>query len=330
MRLSVVVPVYNVADYLCQCIDSILANDFEDYEIILVDDGATDGVCPELCDRYAMEHPDRVRVIHQENQGLGGARNTGLQAALGDYVFFVDSDDYIAPESLRILADAIDASHADIYSFQIVCTDGNGNDEPMEISKTYHGTFSLKQHPDFLLSLPAAWARIWRRDMLLNSGIEYPSRVWYEDIRTSTKWFALAQSIRVLPDYLYYYRNMRAGSIMRSSNPQRNREIIEAFDDILAWYQQQGLFEQYRNELCRLAIDHILLAATVRVARTDPKASLLQELTQYVQEHFPDYRKNPYLSQLSGLHKLLLRLIGARMYRVVWLLFRLKDGSRTA
>ncbi len=330
MRFSVVIPVYNVADYLCQCVDSVLANDFDDYEIILVDDGATDGICPGLCDRYGREHPRRIRVIHQQNQGLGGARNSGLEAARGEYVFFVDSDDYIAPNSLRILSDAIDASHADIYSFQIICTDGEGHDEPLEISKAYPEPFSLNRQPDFLLALPAAWARIWRRELILGSGVRYPSRVWYEDIRTSSKWFALADSIAVLPDHLYFYRNMRSGSIMRSSNPMRNREILEAFDDILSWFEQQGLRERYGDELCRLAVDHILLAATVRVARADPKAELLGQFSQYMQTHFPNWRKNPYLSQLSASHKLLLKLIGAKQYRLVSALFRWKDGGKNA
>ena len=84
MRLSIIIPVYNVQEYLQGCIDSVLANDTTDCEIILVDDGCTDGVCPRICDENAAAHPDLIRVIHQENQGLGGARNTGLEAARGE------------------------------------------------------------------------------------------------------------------------------------------------------------------------------------------------------------------------------------------------------
>ena len=118
MRFSIVIPVYNVADYLQGCIDSVLANDCTDCEIILVDDGATDGRCPAICDENAARHPELIRVIHQENQGQGGARNTGLEAAKGEYVFFVDSDDTIMPQSLQVLRHAIQKTHADIYSFQ--------------------------------------------------------------------------------------------------------------------------------------------------------------------------------------------------------------------
>ena len=97
MRFSVVVPVYNVAEYLESCTNSVLHSDYRDFEMILVDDGSTDGVCPDLCDAIAQKYPDTVRVIHQLNMGLGGARNTGLEQARGDYLLFLDSDDTLAP-----------------------------------------------------------------------------------------------------------------------------------------------------------------------------------------------------------------------------------------
>ena len=326
MRFSIIVPVYNVADYLQGCIDSILANDCSDCELILVDDGSTDGRCPGICDENAARHPELIRVIHQANQGLGGARNTGLEAARGEYVFFVDSDDTIAPESLQVLREAVERTHAEICSFNLRTHDGQGSGETVEISRQYDAPFTLAEHPEFLLSLPAAWARIWKRELFLRTGIRYPSRVWYEDIRTSTKLFAVADSIVTLPQTLYYYL-ARPGSIMRSSNVGRNREILEAFDDVLAWFRAQGLFETYRQELCRLAVDHILIAATVRVARMDPHSALLGEFSSFVDANFPDYRRNPYLKQLPRKHKLVLRLAEGKHFSLLRLLFRLKDGD---
>ena len=322
MVLSVVIPVYNVAQYLEQCVDSVLASQETDYEILLVDDGSTDGVCPGICDRYALANPDRIRVIHQENQGLGGARNTGLAQALGEYVFFVDSDDYLAPEALSVVIRQIRQTHGDIYSFQCYCTDGCGGDTPLTMSACFAEPFTLAQHPEFLLSLPTTWARVWRRAFLLDSGVRFPSRVWYEDIRTSTKWFALARSIHTLPDHLYYYRNMRQGSIMNSGKLERNREIVEAFDDILDWFTQKGLAEQYHNELCRLAIDHMMLAASVRVAKIDPDSPILGELLGYMHSRFPDYRHNPYRRELPAPRKLVFWLVDHRQFRILGRLFR--------
>lgn len=324
MRFSVVIPVYDVAEYLRGCIDSVLANDCSDCEIILVDDGSTDGICPGICDEYAVRHPGLVRVIHQENRGLGGARNTGLEAARGDYLLFVDSDDTIDPHAMAKLSQAIGVSGADIVAFNLYSDDGAGGLSPIRANYFLaEQPFSLAERPEFLLSLPSAWSRAWKRELFMTTGIRYPSRVWYEDIRTSTKLFAAAGSIVTIDHHLYRYLQ-RPGSIMNSARLERNREILEAFDDILAWFDEQGLLERYRKELERLAVDHILLAATVRVARQDPKHPLLKEFSDYMERHFGDYQSNPYLSGLSGLHKLLLKLIRGRHYRLIQLLFRLK------
>ena len=147
MRFSVVIPVYNVADYLRGCIDSVLANDCSDCEILLVDDGSTDGICPAVCDEYAASYPDLIGVIHQENRGLGGARNTGLEAAKGEYLLFVDSDDTIAPDTLGRLGEAIEESHADIIAFNLNSDDGEGTLTPIKANyflaeKAFSASFS--------------------------------------------------------------------------------------------------------------------------------------------------------------------------------------------
>ena len=324
MRFSIVIPVYNVAEYLRPCVDSVLANDCSDCEIILVDDGSTDGVSPELCDALAAEHPGLIRVIHQENRGLGGARNTGLEAACGDYLFFVDSDDTIEPHSLSKLSAAVERSGAEIVAFDLATDDGEGHLTPVKTSY-FHSeeVFSLDARPEFLLSQPSACCRLWKRELFLRTGIRYPSRVWYEDIRTSTKLFAAARSICTVDDCLYRYLQ-RPGSIMNSAGLDRNREILDAFDDILNWFESNGLAERYRGELTRLAVDHVLLAATVRVARVDPKHHLLKEFTAYMNEYFAGWNTDPHLAQLPALHKLLLKLIAMKRYGLIRLLFRLK------
>lgn len=324
MKFSIVVPVYNVADYLEGCVGSILANDCEDCEILLIDDGSTDGKSGALCDTLAAKSPDLIRVIHQQNMGLGGARNTGIEAAQGEYLFFIDSDDKIAPDCLSVFRAAIEKTPAEVYSFHAAVDNGEGKLTPFKVSEEYDGAFTLREHPEFLFALPAAWARLWKRSLFLETGIRYPSRVWYEDIRTSTKLFAAASSIVTLPDTLYYYL-VREGSITRNSNISRNREILDAFDDILAWFDEKQLTETYHDELEKLAVDHILLAGSVRVARIDPKSALLKEFSDTLEEKFPNYRQNPYLNTLPKGKKLAYRLLDGKHYKLVRLLFSLKE-----
>lgn len=114
-KATVVVPVYNVENYLIKCVDSILAQTEPDFELLLVDDGSTDG-SGGLCDKLS-ERDGRIRVIHQENQGLGGARNTGIQAAVGDWLLLVDSDDWIEPQTLEKALEAGLREEADLVVF---------------------------------------------------------------------------------------------------------------------------------------------------------------------------------------------------------------------
>ena len=324
MKFSLIVPVYNVADYLEKCVGSILANDCTDCEILLIDDGSTDGKSGALCDELAEKTPSLIRVIHQQNRGLGGARNTGIEAAQGEYLFFIDSDDSVAPDSLSVLRRATEKQPADIYSFHAAVDDGEGKLQPFQTSSVYENAFALREHPEFLFALPAAWARIWKRSLFLKTGIRYPDRVWYEDLRTSAKLFAAADAIVTLPDTLYRYL-VRPGSITRNANISRNREILEAFDDLLAWFDAQGLTQYYWKELEKLAIDHILLAGSVRVARIDPNSELLTEFADTMEKRFPDYRKNPYLNTLPAGKKLVYRLLTGRHYRLVRLLFSFRQ-----
>lgn len=322
MTISVVIPVYNVEAYLPGCLASVLANELTDCEIILVDDGSPDG-CPALCDEYAARYPELIRVIHQSNGGLGAARNTGIEAARGEWLFFLDSDDKIHPDTLAVLRRAI-RPELDVIGFQFFADDGENPPTPQSCGFAGDGVpFALEQRKDYLLALPSAWMRLWRRSLFLETGIRYPSKVWYEDIRTTAKLLAAARQIAVLPDHLYYYLS-RPGSIMNSSKLERNREILEAMDDIRGWYAAQGLSETYRAELEALTVQHVLLAASVRVARADPKHPLLRELRSYVEEAYPDWRANPYSRGLPRMKRLALRLVEHRRYRLLRTLFNLK------
>ncbi len=325
MKYSVIIPVYNVKDYLERCVDSVLEQIPAGCEIILVDDGSTDGVCPDICDRYGAAHPEIIRVIHQPNGGLGAARNTGIEQAAGDYLVFLDSDDYILPGLFDSLSETIAVHPCDIvdFGFHVV-------DEAGDIKETHAGelpagaVLTLAEYPRMLLVLPSAWRRAYRRSLFLRSGIRYPSRVWYEDIRTTLKLFAVANGVVSIPTPFYGYV-VREGSITRNKNVARNAEILDAFDDLREWFTENGLWEKYYPEFSKLAVDHILLAASVRVIRTDSKNALLETFQQYLWEHFPDFMDNPYLSELSAAHKLAMKLLLSHRYTAVQVLFALKD-----
>lgn len=325
MKFSIVIPVYNVKDYLEKCFRSVLDQCGDDCEILLVDDGSTDGVSGPMCDRLAAQAPEQTIVIHKPNGGLGDARNVGLEHAQGEYVLFVDSDDYLLPGLFDALRNRIAQTNADIIDFGFV-VDNNGTIRDRRCGElASFGTFTLSEHPEALLVLPAAWRRLYRRSLFLDNAIRYPSRVWYEDIRTTPKLFAKARSITAL-DAPYYGYTVREGSITRNANAARNAEILQAFDDLRAWFSAEGLWEAYRDEFTRLAVDHILLAASVRVLKADPKHPLLHEFQSYMDAHFPHYPDCPYLKNLSKQHKLILKLLRGGHFGAVRAIFAVKDS----
>ena len=321
-KASVIVPVYKVEEYLEKCVQSILAQTERDFELILVDDGSPDR-CGALCDSLAQTD-SRIRVIHQENQGLGGARNTGIREARGDWLLLVDSDDWIEPKILEKAMEAGLREEADLVMFAFRTVDEQGRelgvfreDMPKERGIT------LQEHKEALLTAPCAWNKLYRRSFFQGTGLAYPPRVWYEDLRTTPKLMAKAGRMVFLDEVGYNYLQ-RQGSIMKSANLERNREILDAFDDLLPWFRKEGLFEAYRRELEYLAVFHVYLTAGVRVALADRKSPLLRELAAYVEERFPGWRQNPYLPKLGGKRRLLVSLLQKKWYWAVSLLFKLK------
>lgn len=321
-KVSVIVPVYNVERYLEKCVRSVLAQSERDFELLLVDDGSPDG-CGALCDRLA-EEDSRIRVIHQENMGLGGARNTGIEKARGEWLLFVDSDDWIEPDTLEKALAAGEREKADLvlFAFRSVTEEGKTvqifrEDMPKEEA------LRIPEHRDIFLTAPCAWDKLYRAELFARTGVRYPLRVWYEDIRTTLKLFLSAETAVFLNDVCYNYL-LREGSITKNINADRNVEILDAFEDILSYFQEQGQWEKYRNELCFLTLFHLYLTASVRVIRIDRKHPLLSRFRTFLREQFPDYRRNPYLDRLNKKQKLLLFLLERRLYLSIELLFKLK------
>lgn len=324
-KASVIVPVYNVEAYLEKCVQSILRQTEQDFELLLVDDGSTDS-SGQLCEELAKKD-SRIRVIHQENQGLGGARNTGIQEAKGDWLLLVDSDDWIEPQILEKALEAGLREEADMVMFPFRSVDEEGRElavfrENVPLDRA----LSLKERKDILLTAPVAWNKLYRTAFFRETGLAYPSRVWYEDIRTTPKLMALARRMVFLGDIGYNYLQ-RQGSIMNSGKVARNVEIIEAFDDILPWFREHGLFAEYRQELEHLTVAHILLTSSVRVLRMDHKNPLLGKFRAYVEREFPTYRGNPYnKTHFTRNQKIALWLVERRWYGAAALAFRVKGS----
>lgn len=223
--LSIIVPVYDVERYLPKCIDSILAQTFTDFELILVDDGSPDS-CPALCDAAAAKDA-RIRVIHQKNGGLSAARNAGLDAARGAWIGFVDSDDYIAPEMYEAMYHAVQSTGADLALCDYVKVDETGalctQTHVAVPQKSLTGRELLQKA--YWTTVQIAWNKLYHRTIFAQ--LRYPVGKLNEDFFVIPEICLNTQRAVVVPEVLYYYVQ-RGDSIMGKSRTLRYYDAAEA------------------------------------------------------------------------------------------------------
>ena len=233
--LSVIVPVYNVEDYLVECIDSIIAQSYKNLEIILVDDGSTDnsGI---ICDSY-LSIDSRVKVIHQSNRGLSAARNSGIDISQGEYIGFVDSDDYIHPEMYnRLLMDIINNNI--LLSF---CQFKRFKDgEKVERSSLSNNTELFSPHDVIYESLVGekwweAWTKLYHRSLF--SSLRFPEGRTNEDYAIMMYVYDLCDKVAINWNQLYFYR-LRAGSITTSSINIRKFDQVQNSQEVLSYMKE--------------------------------------------------------------------------------------------
>lgn len=321
-KLSVVVPVYNMEKYLRKCLDSIIDETIDDYEIIIVNDGSTDS-SPAICQEYAEHYPKLINYISTPNGGLGAARNVGTENAKGEFIFYIDSDDYLAPNALREVMDSLQ-DDVDICVFDFLNITEDGRVLSLTKGSERTGDFSLSDYPEFLFCPPNAWNKIWKRNIFTDNGIVFPGRVWFEDIYITPKLYTKARKIKYV-DKAWYMYLQRDGSITKNKNPQRCLEIIDAVDSVLKYYRSVDLFEQYYPQLCYMALYHQVITSTTRVSLIDRNSPIQRQLFEDFLEKFPDYKSVSYVQSMPGKLKLLLFYIEHRMYTAFNFTMRLNN-----
>lgn len=270
-RLSIIVPLYNSEKYLPKCLDSLLAQDIphEDYEIILVNDGSPDH-SKDLADKYADQYPN-ISVLSQENKGTSGARNTGLRHASGEYVYFVDPDDYVLENSLKVILQKMDDESLDVLRFGYV-----------EVDENYRPTKSCKhpEQPDYSSKVMDGytfmgerlgiacyvWTFLFRTSLIKDNHLYFPEGVYYDD----TPWLPLVirQAKRVdSTDWRRHFYLIRANSLVQSSDRKSlmkkvdgQKYLIQELIRQLATTDNQDAIHWYRKMIGHCMVTMLTLA----------------------------------------------------------------------
>ena len=308
MKLSVIVPVYNVEKYLEECVDSLLNQTLSDLEIFLVDDGSTDR-SGAIADRYAGDFPDRVHTLHLENGGQGRARNAALPMAQGDYIGFVDSDDWIERDMYEKMLDRAEQTGADVVVCDFLEHYADGREQTLPAC--------FQDHP--LSAAGSSCNKIFRRSLV--GDLRFPEGLWYEDFYFSAVMLLRSKRTEFIPEPLYVYRRGQE-STMHNNNARKNLDMLKIMELI-----EREIGPDKREDFDFLVINHVVLDSISRLARQDApdKAEVIRAFRRYAHEKIPHLTKCPSFRAETRKRRIIMFLNYHGLEQAAQLILRVKN-----
>lgn len=274
-KVSIVVPVYNVEKYLRRCVDSLIAQSYLNLEILLVDDGSKDSSLS-ICKEYELKD-SRIRVFHKENEGLGLTRNYGIERATGEYITFVDSDDYLTSDAIAVMLDRAIATNADV----VIATHYYKN-KVQEVAipeRLYSGDEIKKVLMVHMMGnkgnkLDAlsytAWGKLYKKELFTKNNLVFPSerKLIWEDLAFSVEAYPLCEKVYVLHKPVYYYC-FNEGSLTHTYKPNKLELVMELYHYMGTKIQELGLPKAAQYRLNTNFIGHIRTCIKLEVFYAD-------------------------------------------------------------
>ncbi len=319
MKISVIIPVYNVVEWLDKCMETIAKQSFLDFEVLLIDDGSTDD-SDVLCNRWA-EKDKRVRVIRQENAGPSAARNRGIREAEGDFLAFVDADDWVHKDFLKKLYDAAVRYDADMVECDVFRVDDRTGEMTYHVSSGSLGKiYSKKERMKY--GYTPIWKCLFKKELFDRYHIEFPN-CHSEAKAIYPLLVALSNSVVNVREGLYYYRRFRKDSLTAKPRKNNGDEFaigIKAFEELLKGFEKNSIFEEYHElleEIVKYKLSDMLAALFYRRDK-ETYQQMLCSYRGYISNRFPGTANFPYIT-----------LGGYNLNRIAWNMNMLHDsGSR--
>ncbi|WP_029231891.1 glycosyltransferase [Butyrivibrio sp. VCB2006] len=301
MKLSIIVPVYNMArdKKLEFCMDSLIGQNLSDFEIIAVDDCSTDNSLVILKD-YESRFPDKVKVIHSEvNKHQGGAKNIGIREACGEWIGFIDADDWIDPDMYRQMLEKAEATGADMVGCDLTLVSEHTYEVSDDIerngSKKLCGALDHEKKKQLLLDGGRLVVKIYKRATILENKLFFPENIFYEDNAMSNSYLLTANHYEYIDKPWYYYYQHEASTV-HSFSEKMCRDRMEAGRIMLSEARRLGFISEFRPEIEFIftQLFYVNTLFTYMPCVKPAKLSFVKELTDEMMETFPDFEKNSY------------------------------------
>lgn len=309
IKVSIVVPVYNVEKYLRTCLYTLVNQTLKDIEIIIVNDGSTDN-SQLIIDEFQRQYPNLIKSLIKDNGGLSDARNFGIKYCKGEYLAFLDSDDFIELDMYEKMY-----TMAKKYDYDLVSCNywkQYSNNKEVVFSRNYINSKDM-----FIDGLAAAWNKIYKRDIIINSGVVFPQGLIYEDTEFYAKLIPHIKKCGHVNEALVHYIQ-RKGSIV-NSNGEKIEQIFSIIDNILEYYYDKNIYKDYGEEL-EYFCTRILLGSSmeriINVESRNLRKKLLNNTLEYINDNFPNWKKNKYL-KTKKLRNIYMRIINKNNIGIV-------------
>lgn len=313
IKVSVIVPVYNVEKYLEKCLDSLGRQTLKEIEVIVVNDESPDN-SQKIIDKYSKKYPT-IHGYQKKNGGVSDARNFGIKEAKGEYIAFVDGDDYVTTDMYEKMYNKAKSGNFDIVvcDLNYVYEDGSIKKVSSKIEKD---TTNIKK--TYVNMYPCVWNKIYKRE-LFNKKIEFKKGVWFEDVEFLYKIFPYIKNIGVVKEPFNQYVQ-RAGSITKTFD-KRLYNYIDNFNGLIEFYKDRGLYEDYKKELEYCYVRYLYATFIKQAAHFDKEEYTRSVRTAIinVKKNFPSYRLNHYFyTNLKGIYLVLFNKVTANIvYKLV-------------
>ena len=296
MKVSVIVPVYNVESYLDKCLNTLVKQTLQEIEIIIVNDGSKDN-SEKIIEKYLKKYPEKIKYIKKANGGLSSARNEGLKYASGEYIGFVDSDDYVSLNTFNLMYKKAKEKNFDL----VVCNLNYVYETKTKmvsagLDKDLENEDEVKKNIVFLY--PAVWNKLYKKEIL--DSLKFKEGIWYEDVEFNFRVYPRVKSIGYVDKPLIQYVQ-RESSISKTID-KRLFNYIDNFNGLIRYYQDNNLYNKYYFELEYSYVRYLYATFIKQLSYTNDKELFkegVKEAIKNVQEHFPNYKKNIYLKKFG-------------------------------
>lgn len=309
VKVSVIVPVYNVEKYLANCLDTLVKQTLTDIEIIVVNDGATDSSA-EIIKEYAAKYSNIV-ALEKTNGGLSDARNYGLPFAKGEYIGYVDSDDYVDYDMYELLYKKAKEGDYDVVECDLhhVFPDGSIDTEV--------GERITDKKEMFMMGRSVVWNKIYKRDWLLETGVSFPKGCIYEDVEFFCKLVPSIRSYAYVDAASIYY--VQRGDSINNKQSLKTLDIVKILTNISDYYKEKGFYDEYHDALEFLYTRILLCSSFSRMCRIPDKKDRKTALTknyEILNDTFPNWKKNAYLKKQKSKNGIFMRSVNSLTYKL--------------